>query len=150
MHINVREAACGGIFILIGLVAAAQSLTVEIGTAFRMGPGYFPLVLAGCLILLGGIVALRSLSTPSEPFGPVAWRGMLLILPGPVLFALTVRGVGLVPAVALAAFVAAFASRRMSIIAALALALGLALFCYLVFSRGVGLSIRPFGPWLGF
>ena len=36
------------LFILFGLFFGIQSLGLDLGTAFRMGPGYFPLVLAFC------------------------------------------------------------------------------------------------------
>lgn len=85
------------------LMAAAgffgwQTLELEIGTSLRMGPGYFPMVLSGLLFLLGALVALKSLGREGEPFGPIAWRGLIFILPAPVFFGLTVRGLGFVPA----------------------------------------------------
>ena len=51
------NALCGALFMATGLFFLVQSLGLEIGTAFRMGPGYFPLVLSGILVLLGLIVA---------------------------------------------------------------------------------------------
>ena len=66
------------------------------------------------LILLGADRARRRRSrVEGEPVGPIAWRGMLFILPAPVLFGLTVRGLGFVPALFLTALIAAFASHRM-------------------------------------
>ena len=56
----------------------------------RMGPGYFPLVLAIVLVLLGAIVLVQATRVEGEPIGPVAWRGMLFILPAPIFFGLTV------------------------------------------------------------
>ena len=57
-------------FILFGLFFGVQSLGMEIGTAFRMGPGYFPLVLAGVLILLGGLILFNAL----KDRGPKRWE----------------------------------------------------------------------------
>ena len=37
----------------------------------------------------------------------------------------------------------------MSVPLALALTVGLTMFCVLVFSYGLGLPLRLFGPWLG-
>ena len=87
-----------------------QSLGLEIGTAFRMGPGYFPLVLAIVLILLGAIILVQAVRVEGEPIGPIAWRGMLFILPAPIFFGLTVRGLGFVPSIFLTALIASFAS----------------------------------------
>jgi len=45
--------------------------------------------------------------------------------------------------------VSAYSSRRMSLKLALALIVGLTLFCVLVFHVGLGLPVRLIGPWLG-
>ena len=56
---------------------------------------------------------VQAIRFEGEPVGPIAWRGMLFILPAPVFFGLTVRGLGFVPALFLTALIAAFASHRM-------------------------------------
>jgi len=148
--IDRPNALCAAIFIGFGAFFMVQSFFLEIGTAFRMGPGYFPLVLSGILIVLGFVVLVQAVRLQGEPVGPIAWRGMAFILPAPVLFGLTVRGLGFVPAVFLTALVACFASRRMRPGVALILAAGLTLFATLVFSFALGLPFRRFGPWLPF
>ena len=122
---------------------AWQSLGLEIGTAFRMGPGYFPLVLALILVLLGVVVIVQATRVAGEPLGEFAWRGMAFILPAPVFFGLTVRGLGFVPALFLTSLIAAFASARMRPLPALALA-----FAVTVFARGLlhRLSTRVYLP----
>ncbi len=142
--------ACGGFFIAAGLFFGVQSLGLEIGTAFRMGPGYFPLVLSGLLIVLGLVVIVQALRTAGEPLGPIAWRGLLLILPAPIVFGLTVRGLGFVPAIFLAALIASFASVRMTATRAVLLSAVLTAFAVAVFSFGLGLPFVRFGPWLRF
>ncbi|MBA4785721.1 MAG: tripartite tricarboxylate transporter TctB family protein [Rhizobiales bacterium] len=141
---------CGLLFIGLGLFFALQSLTLDLGTAFRMGPGYFPLILACALILFGGIILVQSLRIEGEAIGQIAWRGMLFILPAPIFFGLTVRGLGFVPAIFLAALIASFASSKMKPLTALVLSFCLTIFSILVFSYGLGLPFRRFGPWLGF
>ncbi|MDY6961982.1 tripartite tricarboxylate transporter TctB family protein [Pseudorhizobium marinum] len=141
---------CGLLFIGLGLFFAIQSLTLDLGTAFRMGPGYFPLILACALILFGGIIFVQSLRIEGDAIGHIAWRGMLFILPAPIFFGLTVRGLGFVPAIFLAALIASFASSKMKPLTALVLSFCLTIFSILVFSYGLGLPFRRFGPWLGF
>ncbi|KEQ07714.1 tripartite tricarboxylate transporter TctB family protein [Pseudorhizobium pelagicum] len=141
---------CGLLFIGLGLFFAIQSLTLDLGTAFRMGPGYFPLILACALIQFGGIILVQSLRIEGEAIGHIAWRGMLFILPAPIFFGLTVRGLGFVPAIFLAALIASFASSKMKPLTALVLSFCLTIFSILVFSYGLGLPFRRFGPWLGF
>jgi hypothetical protein len=141
---------CGLVFIGAGLFFMIQSLGLEIGTSFRMGPGYFPLVLAGLLILLGVVIFVQSLRKEGEPIDPLAWRGMFFILPAPVFFGLTVRGLGFAPSLFLTAFIACFASQKMNVIFAIILSLLLTIFSVAVFSYGLGLPFERFGPWVRF
>ncbi|MBA8880850.1 tripartite tricarboxylate transporter TctB family protein [Phyllobacterium myrsinacearum] len=149
LSFSSRDLICGLLFIAAGLVFAIQAYGLELGTAFRMGPGYFPLVLAGILIVLGIIVIIQGTQLEHEPMGPIAWRGILFILPAPIIFGLTVRGLGFVPSLFITALWAAFASVKMKPGMALILVSGLTLFSVIVFSYALGLPFRRFGPWLG-
>lgn len=144
------DAAAGGLFIAFGLFFGVQAYGYEIGTALRMGPGYFPLVLSGVLILLGVAIVFASMKTEGPGIGGLAWRGMLYILPAPIFFGLTVRGLGFVPAVFLTTLIAARASLKMKPLGALALSAAMAIFCTLVFSYGLQLPFQRFGPWVSF
>lgn len=149
ISLDPANGLCGAMFVAVGTFFAVQSLGLEIGTAFRMGPGYFPLLLAAVLILLGLIILVEAVRFESEPVGPLAMRGMLFILPAPIVFGLTIRGLGFVPAIFLAALIASFASRRMTPVTALVLASLVTLFATVIFSYALGLPFRRFGPWLG-
>ncbi|MBT1154213.1 tripartite tricarboxylate transporter TctB family protein [Aminobacter anthyllidis] len=150
LAIDPTNGACGAIFAATGAFFAIQSLSLDLGTTFRMGPGYFPLALALVLILLGLIVIVQATKVAGEPLGPIAWRGMAFILPAPVFFGLTVRGLGFVPSIFLTCLIAAFASTRMKPLAAIILAAGVTLFSVIVFSYALGLPFQRFGPWLPF
>ncbi|HSX72736.1 MAG TPA: tripartite tricarboxylate transporter TctB family protein [Shinella sp.] len=141
---------CGLIFIGAGLFFAIQALGLELGTSFRMGPGYFPLMLAGLLMRLGLVIRIQSFRKEGEPIGPLAWRGMFFILPAPVIFGLTVRGLGFVPALFMTAFIACFASHRMSVMWAVVLSTTITAFSVAVFSYALGLPFERFGPWIRF
>ncbi|MGK9052678.1 tripartite tricarboxylate transporter TctB family protein [Xaviernesmea oryzae] len=150
LKFDTTNLICGLLLIATGLFFAYQSLELELGTALRMGPGYFPFILACALVLFGVIILVQAARVQGEPIGPIAWRGILLILPAPIIFGLTVRGLGFVPAIFIAALVASFASSRMKPLTALVLSVALTIFSVLVFSYGLGLPFRRFGPWLGF
>jgi hypothetical protein len=147
IRIDPANALCGLIFVSFGVFFGIQSLGLELGTALKMGPGYAPLVLSGILILLGLVIIVQAARVAGEPVGPIAWRGMLFILPAPVFFGLTVRGLGFVPALFVTALIAAFASHRMRPGMALLMATLLTLFATIVFSYALGLPFRRFGPW---
>ena len=149
-RLNRRDAALGLIFVLIGMAFAIGSRSAEIGTAFRMGPGYFPLLLSFVLMLLGAIIIAGSFKGINEPFVIVPWRGLLLVLAAPVAFGLTVRKLGLAPAIILTVILSVYASRRSKLRLVGAMAIGLTLFCLAVFSYGLRLPLPLFGPWLRF
>lgn len=140
----------GTLFIAFGIFFAVQSLGLKMGTAFRMGPGYAPLIMAGMLIVLGLVIIAQATRVKGEPFGPIAWRGMALILPAPIFFGLTVRGLGFVLAVFFTSLIASFASARMRPAMALALSAGITVFSVAVFSYALGLPFQRLGPWLPF
>lgn len=147
--VNRQDLAAGLFFIAIGLFFGLSAwFGLQIGTAFKMGPGYFPIMLSIAMVILGALIAFQSLGKATPNIGTVPWRGALLILLCPIAFGATLHGLGLVPALALAVFTASFASQRMSLLLAVALTVGLVAFCVLVFHYGLGSPIRLFGPWL--
>ena len=150
ISIDRTNGICGLAFIATGLFFIWQAASLEIGTAFRMGPGYFPLVLAAILTLLGVVVLVQATRVEGEPMGPIALRGILFILPAPIFFGLTVRGLGFVPALFCTALIAAFASQKMTPVAAVILSATLTAFSVAVFSYGLGLPFQLFGPWTRF
>lgn len=147
LQFDRTNAICGLTFIALGGFFIYQCLNLELGTAFRMGPGFFPLILAVILALLGVVVLVQATRVEGEPMGPLALRGMLFILPAPVFFGLTVRGLGFVPSLFFTALIAAFASQRMKPLMAVLLAGAITLFSVVVFSYALGLPFERFGPW---
>ena len=148
MTINSKDAIAGLLFILLGLGFGLNAyLNLELGTSVRMGPGYFPLLLSGILVLLGAATLIRAVQVADEAWGAVAWRGLFFILLGPIAFGATVQGLGLVPALVLTCFLSSFASERVNLLLALVLTAGLTLFCIGVFHWGLGMPIALFGPW---
>lgn len=150
LTIDSTNALCGALFIGLGGFFIYQCLNLELGTALRMGPGYFPLILAVILTLLGLVILIQSARVQGEPLGPIALRGMAFILPAPIFFGLTVRGLGFVPSLFLIALIAAFASARMKAPMAVVLAIAITLFSVVVFSYALGLPFQRFGPWVRF
>lgn len=127
-----------------------QTAQLDIGTSLRMGPGYFPMILTGLLAILGVIVLISAFGKEGEPIGPIAWRGILLILPAPIFFGLTVRGLGFVPALFFATLIASGASIKMKPHHALILSVLVTIFSTLIFSYALGLPFQRFGRWLPF
>jgi hypothetical protein len=147
---GIKDILSGLIFLGFGAAFGYAASGYQLGTAFRMGPGYFPIVLAGALAILGVAIIVKGVTAAAaDPeIGPVPWRGALLILAALVYFGATVRGLGLVAAIFGAGLLSALASRRNPPLAALVIAAALTLACVLIFHFGLGVAVPLFGPWL--
>lgn len=148
----LNDIVSGVLFIVIGFAFGYAASGYQIGTALRMGPGYFPLVLAGLLCLIGiGIVIKGFRSTSGgEPIGVFPWRGMILLLGALTFFGMTIRGLGLVPCLFITVFASAMASRSTTLVGALVLAVFMVVFCVAIFIYGLGVPLPLFGPWARF
>lgn len=147
---NAKDVAAGLIFVAVGLAFGSMATGLDLGTARHMGPGYFPLFLAAILVILGIAIAWQGLRRPAEAIGGMPWRGLVLVVATPILFGLTLRGVGLVPAIVGVVLISAAASVMSRLLPTVVLAVGLTVFCALVFIKGLGLPIALFGPWVTF
>ena len=150
MKYDKTDAFAGGLFILFGLIFGVQAMRLDMGTARDMGPGYFPVLLSAALVLFGAIVVYGAMKGAIHDIGPWALRGMAYILPALLVFGLTVRGLGFVPAVFLTSLVAGRATLDLSPARSLLLAVLVTAFSTFVFSYALGLPFRRFGPWLSF
>jgi hypothetical protein len=148
-----KDLAAGALFVALAALFAALAAGYELGTAFKMGPGYFPLVLAGALALLGLVLVVRSLRLSAgvrgEAIGALPWRALALVAVTPLVFGLTIRGLGFIPSIVLVVLISAAASRHTRKTDAVLLAGGLAFFSWAVFVEGLGLPLSLIGPWLG-
>ena len=144
-----KDLAAGAVFVGFGLAFAITSSTYEVGSALRMGPGYFPLVLGSLLVLLGILIAVKGfVAADSDDIGPVPWKALVLLVVAFLFFGYTVRGLGLVPALLVTVFLAALAGRRARVIPAVVIAVSLTALSALIFVIGLQLRLAYFGPWL--
>jgi hypothetical protein len=91
-----KDFVAGLIFIAFGIAAIVIGSNYSLGSAARMGPGYFPRILGILLILLGAALALRALRLKGAPLPSWKWRPTLVVLGSVVLFGLIVTRAGLV------------------------------------------------------
>ncbi len=97
---NAKQFLSGLIFFAIGLAIVVEGRTYDLGTATQMGPGYFPMLLGGLLLILGAaamVTGARSSVAVSIGRWPLV---PLLFVSGAVLaFALLINAAGLLAAV---------------------------------------------------
>jgi hypothetical protein len=139
----------GIIFLVVGLAAIIIGRDYSMGTAARMGPAYFPTILGGILALIGLAALVRSLFRQGEAVGQFAIRELIIILSAVLSFGFLVRGAGLVVAAVVLVMLSCYASPKFRWGPSLLLAIGLTVFCVLVFVKLLGVPLPVFGSWFG-
>jgi hypothetical protein len=150
---NKTEFLAGLIFAGFGAVTFAFSIDYPMGTAHRMGPGYFPIVLSVLLILIGIVVALRGAAFTSEvvEVPKFAWRPIMVGTVAVVVFGLIIDSMGLLVATAAMVLVSRLArpeyrSRWMETVI---LAVLISITCSAVFYFGLKVQMPLLPVWLG-
>ena len=133
---------------IAALFGITAFFSLDIGTAGQMGPGYFPVFMSAILALLGLVIIARARSGETVAHLPIPWRGLFFVLSAPVAFGLTVRTLGLVPALLITVTLAVLASRKISWAKGLSIVVGMTAFCVAVFSYGIGLTVELFSSRL--
>ncbi|HEX6002678.1 MAG TPA: tripartite tricarboxylate transporter TctB family protein [Burkholderiales bacterium] len=95
---NPEDFWAGLLFIAFGVVAMWVSRDYPMGSAMRMGPGYFPTVLGGLMAVMGAIVSLLSLRTQGPPLRAFPWKATIMLTIGFSIFGWGIDHVGFVPA----------------------------------------------------
>jgi putative tricarboxylic transport membrane protein len=109
---NPKDFWAGTLFVAIGIATVVYGARYALGTAARMGPGYFPRILGLLLVALGGILALRATRTRGERVPALRWRPLLIVLGSVVLFGAIVRPLGVALSTVILIVVASAASRE--------------------------------------
>ena len=145
-RVNWIDAAAGLVLVAAGIAIHLHvTASYDIGTLRRMGPGMVPMGLAVLLSALGGLLALDALLRPASAQRPgFRLRPFLFVLAAIASFSLTVRWLGLVPAVVLLVAIATLADRDARLKTFLALAAVLAALAHVVFRVGLGMNLPPF------
>lgn len=134
----------GSIFAALALLFFIGSLSLNLGTAARMGPGYFPLMLSIALAVLGlAVIAIGFVQDGERP-GGLNIRAMVFVGLGVCCFAFAVRPLGLVPAVGASSLLFSLAGRDFKPVSAVIAALVLALGSWGLFIIGLGMPWAPF------
>lgn len=149
MQRSLRDVLSGLAFVALGLAFALGATTYTIGSAARMGPGFYPLVVGALLVVLGVTIVLRSgREADPEPISAPAWRPIAFIIGAVLFFALTARGLGLVPSIFITASLSSLASQRTTVPLALGFGLLLTALCVAIFVVALRLNLQLLGPWI--
>ena len=142
--IDNRDAVAGALFLAAGLAGGALATAYPLGSAMRMGPGYFPLLLGIALAVLGAVLLLRSLRLGAgrETLrGSLSWRPAAFVGAGVIAFALLAQEQGLLLATLTLTLLSGLARRGARLAELLGLGAALSAFGVAVFSFGLGLPL---------
>lgn len=96
MNIKSQKDFFAGLFYTVAGAAFANGATnYSVGTGARMGPGYFPLLLGILLAVIGAFVMFKALTVETqdgEKIGKWAWKPLLFIIAGNLLFGILLGG----------------------------------------------------------
>jgi hypothetical protein len=136
----------GLMFIAFGVLGAYVARKYPFGTSVRMGPGYLPVVLSWCMIVMGVIVTARGLALDGAKVVRIKLRPLLFVLGAVLVYAFTIERLGVVISVFLVTVISAIADPSFRKIETLILGIGLSVFCVLVFIYGLSLPLSIWPP----
>ena len=139
---NQRDFGAGVMYMVIGLFFSIVATNYSMGTAAKMGPGYFPFYLGILMFLLGLLVAVKAFSAKAaiEAIPKFNWKIIAQITGAVVLYGLLLPRLGFLIAVVVLVFVAASASREFTWKGTALNAAFLVTFTYSVFVVGLKLQ----------
>ena len=134
----------GLLFTAVGVAFAWGATKYSLGTAARMGPGYFPLMLGILMAILGGVITFKALVVETEDgdkVGRWALKPLFFIISANLLFGLMLGGLpsikfpafGLIVGIYALTFVASLAGEEFKFKEVAVLATILAVMSYLAF-----------------
>ena len=139
---NHRDFGAGIMYMVIGLFFTIVASQYQMGTAAKMGPGYFPFYLGILMTFLGLLVLLQAFSAKAaiERIPKFNWRIIAQITGSVVLYGLLLPRLGFLIAVVVLVFVSASASKEFTWKGTTINAAFLVAFTYSVFVLGLKLQ----------
>ncbi len=144
---NHRDFWSGVLFIATGVLFMVLSRQYNLGTAAKMGPGYFPTILGGLMAALGVLIMLPAFSSkgPEVRVDKMDLKSIVLILVAVAVYGATLPKLGFIVSLFLLIMISSFASHEFKLTTSLISAVVLLVFSWLVFVKGLELQF-PFLP----
>lgn len=144
MNILTLRFVVAGLLGGVGLTAFIIGLGYDFGSARRMGPGYFPVVLSGLLTVLALSEMISALLGPKKI--EVDWRPLGAILAAVAGFAMTMYLFGMIPALFVVIGLTTLSEPKFGWKPALILAVVTSIGAWLLFTRFLGMTM-PLFDW---
>ncbi|MFL6834991.1 MAG: tripartite tricarboxylate transporter TctB family protein [Xanthobacteraceae bacterium] len=134
-----KDLWAGAMLIATGAATMIIARNYAFGTTLRMGPGYFPTVLGGILILFGLYLVVSGLRSNDEIQGSWPLRAMIVLPLALVLFGVLMTHAGFLPALLVLIFGSALAGPQFRLVEVLLLSAALSVVSVALFVWGLGL-----------
>jgi hypothetical protein len=129
---NFKDVIGGALLIALGLYVAISAFGFGLGTASRMGAGYYPLLLGVTAVLVGLAIAITGLRERAE-VPRIEKYTFMLVIGGLVAFVLLVERAGILPAIWGLVGLSAMADQDISVFEIISLALAASLIAWVLF-----------------
>lgn len=136
---NNKDVWAGLMLIAVGAAAMYIARNYAFGDSLRMGPGYFPTVLGGILILFGFYILGAGLYKGEKLTGSWSLRALIILPLSLVLFGYLIDRAGFIPAMLVLVFGSATASTEFRFLEVLLFSIFLTALGVAVFIWGLGL-----------
>ena len=144
---NQEDFWAGLMFIGFGIAAIVVSRDYPMGSAMRMGPGYFPTLMGGALVALGVVISALSFRSVGEGIGRFPWRAIIAMTVAFSCFAWGIDNIGFIPSLAILIVLSALSTRASRWIEVAIETVVMIAGCWAVFIYGLEL---PFPLWGGY
>jgi hypothetical protein len=149
-YLKNKDLLAGLMFIAIGVVFFVGAYSYSMGTAARMGPGYFPRILGALMVVLGVLVAgvgLKNQAKWAVTNGVGwTWTPVVLVTLAVVLFGVALPYLGILAAIVILIALAGYAAHDRNYSQLAGIAVFMCVFCAGVFVYGLKLQMKLF-PW---
>jgi hypothetical protein len=142
-----KDFLAGLLMLVIGGYGFFEALNYPFGSTLRMGPGYFPRVLATILMLFGVYVLIRGLRTQERIDGPWGFKPLAFIVASLWAFAWTMEQAGLIASLTAMFFISAAGGSQFNWKEVAVLTVFMSIFAVLVFIKGLDLPYPLFGAF---
>ena len=145
MRIRIRSAQdfwAGIAFLGSGGAFLVASQRFTMGSLADIGPGFFPAVVAGLLVLVGVFLAIGGLAMDGPRIEPMRFRPVVFVLAALVAFGLIIERGGLILATAALVLISSAAASRFRPLQSVIIAVALIALAIVVFRLGLGMQIR--------
>jgi putative tricarboxylic transport membrane protein len=141
---NNKRFLSGVMFLGIGAVAIYMAQDYPMGSALRMGPGYFPIVLGGIMGLFGVYELILGMMKPDPVKGNWSLRALVILPISAVVFGVLMEKAGFIPALIVLIIIAASAGNEFKLVEVLLSAVIITVASVGVFIYGLGLPYPLF------